>query len=301
MCLEPIRYSIQKHSSYLMIKWLPWPKLPCIKIPINSRQCNIYPNSLSCIHSKLSEHHPGFVLARDKTIRNLRSSPGGFAFLHRTHGSSITGVSWPFAIGWSDREEWLSFYSEKTAVPSLPLPGERGKIVRGFCLSLAGTVRCRGNTNYSRGTIPLSVSKNWLSFSHKDPDGGSEIPFLPSQSTAFTQNISWCQRMVSREELGIKLHSSCGWFFFMPSYPSKGSEPGSRSVPAHHGGADAWECAGLCPIELLPLHQGQFLYASRLVFWWLSLPHPRHPHPLVLKSIHIIVWKEPDPHRLAVL
>lgn len=73
-----------------------------------------------------------FMLARDKTIRNLRAAPGGFAFLHRTHGSSITGVHWPFAIGWSDGEERLSFYSEKTAVPSLPLPGERGKIVRGL-------------------------------------------------------------------------------------------------------------------------------------------------------------------------
>lgn len=245
----------------------------------------------------------GFVLARDKTIRNLRASLGGFAFLHRTHSSSSTGVSWPFAIGWSDREEWLSFYSEKTAVPSLPLPGERER------KNCQGGSVCHWQEQWdARATqaIPevrflCPFPRTGLASATKTLMEGLKFLFLPSQSTAFTQNISWCQRMVSREELGIKLRSGCGWFFFLPSYPSKGLEPGARSVPAHHGGADARECAGLCPTELLPLHQGQFLYASRLVFWRLSLPHPCYPHPQVLKSILIIVWKEPDPHRLAVL
>lgn len=131
---------------------------------------------------------------------------------------------------------------------------------------------------FQRQTL-LSVSKNRLSFSHKDPDGESEIPLLSSQSTAFTQNSSRCQQMVSREELGIKLSSGCGWCFFMPGYPNKGSEPEARSASAKPQQNWAWECAGLGPTELLPQRRGQFLSASRLLFWQLSLLHPPGPCP----------------------
>lgn len=129
-------------------------KLPCVKISENNRLCNIYPDFFLCIHSRPNEHSAQIeVLGRGQNDYESQSLSwwASFVFLHMTHGSSITNGSWPFAIGWSDGEEWQSFYSEKTAVPSLHLPGERGKIVRGSRLSLARTVRSWGSTNYSRG------------------------------------------------------------------------------------------------------------------------------------------------------
>lgn len=62
---------------------------------------------------------------------------------------------------------------------------------------------------------------------------GLKFLFWPAEAWPFTQNISRCQQIVSREELGIKLSSSCGWFFFMPSYPNKESKPEAKSASEH--------------------------------------------------------------------
>lgn len=146
-------------------------------------------------------------------------------------GSSVTNVSWPLlSAGGSERSDCL--FIERKQLCHHPICQERGKIVKGSCLSLARTVRCQGNTNYSRGT-DSSVNFQELTLSTKTLMEGLKFLFGPAKAWPFTQNTSRCQQIVSREELGIKLSSGCGWFFFMPSYPNKESEPEAKSASEH--------------------------------------------------------------------
>lgn len=160
------------------------------------------------------------------------------------NGSSIPNISWPFAIGHTDRDEQLSFYIEETAVPSLDLPVERRKIVRGSCLSLAWIVRCDGDANYARGAeLFCHFSEKWLGFIHRDSIGSLK-------AWPFTQHMWWCQPIVPRKELGIKLSSGCRWFFFMLSYTKQREWARSQickwthTMDSVHGN----ECTGLCPV-----------------------------------------------------
>lgn len=87
---------------------------------------------------------------------------------------------------------------------------------------------------FQRYNLFCQFPRSGSALSTKTPMEGLKFLFrATSQDVARTPNISRCRQIVSREESGIKLSSGCGWFFFMPSYPNKESEPQARSASAY--------------------------------------------------------------------
>lgn len=103
---------------------------------------------------------------------------------HMIHGRSISNVSRPFAIGWSDRSECL--FIVRKQLGHLCIARRERKNCRGFLFVIGRNSEMLGRRKLcQRFRALLSLSENWLSFIHKDSGGGSEIPLLISQSMAF--------------------------------------------------------------------------------------------------------------------
>lgn len=206
-----------------------------------------------------------------------------------THGGSITDVSWTFAIGSSDREEWLSFHSEKTAVPSLHLPGERGKFVRGSYLSLARTVRHWGNTDYSRGA-DSSVSfqeLTWLyprgplrrvwNFSFDRPKCGFLYRTFCNASRYFPErNWELSEALVADDSF------SC-----LGTQTKRVSQKPNLPVNTHNG-TGAWECQGSAGAP-----GGEFSPPPWLAFWQLCLPTPTVRFPGSSDPFALLLGRSP--------
>ena len=169
-------------------------------------------------------------------------------------------------------------------MPSLHTLRGGGKFVRGSCLSLARRVRCRGNTLFQRCRFFCQFPRIDLALSMRILMEGLKFLFEPARAWPFTQNITRCQQIVSREELGIKWSSGCGWFFFMPSYPNKETEAEAKSASEHTQWNRCMGMQGLWLIKLRPERQGaiSLRLPSCILAALSSLPAPSpSPHPQI--------------------